>query len=211
VSSSLRAGSRPTGGREHVAAVLVLAETLDLRDSGTALHSRTVGRYAELAAAELGLGAEHVDRVRLAGLLHDVGKLSTPHAILTKPGRLTDAEMQVIQRHPGEGDALLRELGYPEQIRRGVRGHHERLDGSGYPDGLRGDAIDLETRILAVADVWDALVSPRVYRGAWSPERAMALLVAESATAFDPRCVDALRVLTGVTPAAADAPLADAA
>jgi two-component system response regulator RpfG len=90
-----------------------------------------------------------------------------------------------------------------------VRGHHERLDGSGYPDGLHGDALDLETRILAVADVWDALVSPRVYRGAWTPERAMALLGAEAE--FDPRCVAALRAITGVSPATSDAPLADAA
>ncbi|HWI75136.1 MAG TPA: HD domain-containing phosphohydrolase [Baekduia sp.] len=113
---------------------------------------------------------------------------------------LTDAEMDVIKRHTVHGDALARELGYPDTIRRPVRGHHERLDGSGYPDGLAGDAIDLETRILAVADVWDALVSPRVYRGAWTPERAMGLLVEETGTGFDPRCVEALRAITGVEP-----------
>jgi HD-GYP domain-containing protein (c-di-GMP phosphodiesterase class II) len=115
--------------------------------------------------------------------------------------------MDVIRRHPVLGDDLLAELGYPGQIRRGVRGHHERLDGSGYPDGLRGDELDLETRILAVADVWDALVSPRVYRGAWTPERAMALLAID--TEFDARCVGALQAITGVVP---EAPaLADAA
>jgi len=111
----------------------------------------------------------------------------------------------VIKRHPGHGEQLARELGYPERIRRPVRGHHERLDGSGYPDGLRGDEIDLETRILAVADVWDALVSPRVYRGAWTPSRAMALLVDESDSGFDSRCVAALRAITGVEPEVAPA------
>jgi putative nucleotidyltransferase with HDIG domain len=192
------------------ARVRVLMARLEAKDVSTEEHTRRVAEWAVRIGEHLGLAPGRLRDLALAGLLHDVGKLSTPHAILTKPGRLTDAEMQVIQRHPGEGDALLRELGYPEQIRRGVRGHHERLDGSGYPDGLRGDAIDLETRILAVADVWDALVSPRVYRGAWTPERAMGLLADEAGTCFDERCVTALRALTGVEPEVR-APLAEAA
>jgi HD-GYP domain-containing protein (c-di-GMP phosphodiesterase class II) len=192
------------------ARVRVLMARLAAKDVSTEEHTRRVAEWAVRIGEHLGLAPGRLRDLALAGLLHDVGKLSTPHAILTKPGRLTDAEMQVIQRHPGEGDALLHELGYPEQIRRGVRGHHERLDGSGYPDGLRGDAIDLETRILAVADVWDALVSPRVYRGAWTPERAMGLLADEAGTCFDERCVTALRALTGVEPEVR-APLAEAA
>ena len=107
----------------------------------------------------LGLRGGRLRELARAGILHDVGKLSVPHAILAKPGRLTDAEMDVIRRHPGWGEELLAELGYPERIRRWVRGHHERLDGSGYPDALGGPRLDLETRILAVADVYDALVS----------------------------------------------------
>jgi putative nucleotidyltransferase with HDIG domain len=190
------------------ARVRVLMTRLEAKDRSTEEHTRRVAEWAVAIGEQLGLAPGRLRGLALAGLLHDIGKLSTPDAILTKPGRLADAEMDVIRRHPGEGDALLRELGYSEQIRRGVRGHHERLDGSGYPDGLRGDELDLETRILAVADVWDALVSPRVYRGAWTPARAMALLADEAGTAFDARCVAALQALTGVAPQAADVPRA---
>jgi putative nucleotidyltransferase with HDIG domain len=189
------------------ARVRVLMTRLEAKDRSTEEHTRRVAEWAVAIGEHLGLAPGRLRDLALAGLLHDIGKLSTPDAILTKPGRLTDAEMDVIRRHPAEGDDLLRELGYAERIRRGVRGHHERLDGSGYPDGLRGDGLDLETRILAVADVWDALVSPRVYRGAWTPGRAMALLHDEAGTAFDPRCVQALRAITGVEPDAAVAPL----
>jgi hypothetical protein len=122
-----------------------------------------------------------------------------PHAILAKPGKLTDEEMDVIRLHPVWGDELLAQLGHPERIRRWVRGHHERLDGSGYPDGLDGSRLDLETRILAVADVYDALVSPRVYRGAWKPEDALALLRDGVGTLFDGRCVAELELLTAGT------------
>jgi putative nucleotidyltransferase with HDIG domain len=182
------------------ARVRVLMARLEAKDASTEEHTRRVAEWAVAIGEKLGLSPGRLRDLALAGLLHDIGKLSTPDAILAKPGRLTDEEFAAIRRHPVEGDLLVRELGYSEQIRRGVRGHHERLDGSGYPDGLRAEQIDLETRILAVADVWDALVSPRVYRGAWTPERAMALLVDESGTGFDPRCVDALRAITGVEP-----------
>jgi len=187
------------------ARVRVLMARLEAKDVSTEEHTRRVAEWAVQIGEQLGLSPGRLRDLALAGLLHDIGKLSTPDAILTKPGRLTDAEMDVIKRHPGHGEQLARELGYPERIRRPVRGHHERLDGSGYPDGLRGDEIDLETRILAVADVWDALVSPRVYRGAWTPARAMALLVDESDSGFDSRCVAALRAITGVEPEAAPA------
>jgi len=193
------------------ARVRVLMTRLETKDRSTEEHTRRVAEWAVAIGEALGLSAGRLHDLALGGLLHDIGKLSIPDAILGKPGALTDAEMAVIRCHPVLGDDLLVELGYPDQIRRVVRGHHERLDGTGYPDGLSGDELDLDTRILAVADVWDALVSPRVYRGAWTRERAMALLVEESGTAFDARCVDALRTLTGVVPAAPAAPLADAA
>jgi HD-GYP domain-containing protein (c-di-GMP phosphodiesterase class II) len=192
------------------ARVRVLMARLEAKDRSTEEHTRRVAEWAVAIGEQLGLSAGRLRDLALSGLLHDIGKLSIPDAILGKPGALTDDEMDVIRRHPVMGDDLLAELGYPGQIRRGVRGHHERLDGTGYPDGLRGDALDLETRILAVADVWDALVSPRVYRPAWSRERAMALLVDEAPAAFDERCVDALRAITGVVPAVPEA-LADAA
>jgi HD-GYP domain-containing protein (c-di-GMP phosphodiesterase class II) len=115
--------------------------------------------------------------------------------------------MAVIRLHPVWGDDLLAQLGHPERIRRWVRGHHERLDGSGYPDRLEGSCLDLETRILAVADVYDALVSPRVYRSAWTSDRALALLREGAGTLFDERCVAQLEALaSGRTPGAPAAP-----
>jgi putative nucleotidyltransferase with HDIG domain len=187
-----------------------LLERLAEKDVSTEEHTRRVAAWAVAIAERLGLAPGRLRELAVAGLLHDIGKLSIPDAVLKKPGRLTDEEFATVRRHAALGDALLAELGYPPRIRRIVRGHHERLDGSGYPDALRGEALGLETRILAVADVWDALVSTRVYRGAWEPGQAMALLVDEAGTAFDERCVAALRAVTGVEPLA-DEPLADAA
>jgi HD-GYP domain-containing protein (c-di-GMP phosphodiesterase class II) len=116
-----------------------------------------------------------------------------PDAILKKPGALDDDEYEIVQLHPEWGDRLLKELGgFSEAVRSLVRGHHERLDGTGYPSGLTADQLDLDTRILAVCDVYDALISKRVYRDAWSSEQAMDLLRREAGTAFDERCVDAL-------------------
>jgi HD-GYP domain-containing protein (c-di-GMP phosphodiesterase class II) len=175
--------------------VRALMARLETKDRSTEEHTRRVAHWAVSIGEALGLAPGRLRDLAVGGLLHDMGKLSVPDAILRKPGPLTDDEMDVIRCHPGWGDELLAELGYPAHVRRVVRGHHERLDGSGYPDGLTGDAIDLETRILAVADVYDALVSPRYYRGAWEPERALALLRDEAGTTFDARCVAALERL----------------
>lgn len=131
-------------------------------------------------------------------LLHDIGKLSVPDTILQKPGPLEAVEFDIVKQHPERGAELLIELGgFDESVVRLVRGHHERLDGSGYPLHLDGDDLDLETRILAVCDVYDALVSSRVYRAAWPQNRALSVLQ-ESATEFDPRCVAALAALLAV-------------
>jgi diguanylate cyclase (GGDEF)-like protein/putative nucleotidyltransferase with HDIG domain len=192
VASSLRAGARATaGGREHVAAVLVLAETLDLRDSGTALHSRTVGRYAELVAEEVGLGPERVDRIRLAGLLHDVGKLGVPDHVLRKPGRLDPEEWAEIRKHPELGARILAGANL-DDIAGWVLAHHERPDRGGYPFGLPGNEIPLEARILAVADAYEAMTADRVYRSALGHEAAMAELRAGGGRQFDGAVVEAL-------------------
>jgi putative nucleotidyltransferase with HDIG domain len=183
--------------------VQALVARLARKDGSTEQHTRRVADWAVAVGEELGLGPGRLRELAVAGLLHDIGKLSVPDAILRKPGKLTDEEFAVIRMHPVWGDELLDELGYPDRIRRPVRGHHERLDGSGYPDGLAGEAIDLETRILAVADVYDALVSPRVYRDAWTSERAITLLREGAGVTFDARCVAALeRRLAAVTPPA---------
>jgi HD-GYP domain-containing protein (c-di-GMP phosphodiesterase class II) len=179
--------------------VRTLLHSLDRHDRSTEEHTRRVATWAVMLGESLGLRAGRLRELALAGILHDIGKLSVPHAILAKPARLTDDEMEVVRLHPVWGDELLAQLGHPKRIRRWVRGHHERLDGSGYPDGLDGSRLDLETRILAVADVYDALVSPRVYRGAWEREEALALLLDGVGTLFDGRCVAELEVLTAGT------------
>lgn len=146
---------------------------------------------------ELGFTPERLRSLAVGGLLHDIGKLSVPDEILKKPGPLTESEFAVVKRHVETGVALLRELGgFPKIVHRLVRSHHERLDGSGYPSAARAEEIPLEVRILALCDVYDALLSTRVYRAAWSHERATALLRDGAGSLFDARCVEALdRVL----------------
>jgi putative nucleotidyltransferase with HDIG domain len=177
----------------HVRALTVrLAE----KDAYTEEHTRRVALRAAQVGEELGLSPARLRELATGALVHDVGKLSVPNSILKKPSSLTDEEFGVVKRHPEWGFRMLRDLGFTESVRRLVLDHHERLDGSGYPRGLAGPAMSLDARILAVCDVYDALISTRVYRGAWSHERAIDLLREESGTKFDRRCVAALeRVL----------------
>lgn len=179
----------------RIRALLVL---LADRDASTEEHTRRVALLAAKIGEELRLPASLRRHLAVGGLLHDVGKLSVPLEILQKPGPLEDGEFAEIRKHPEAGRKLLDELGgFPETVRRLVSDHHERLDGTGYPTGLSGDELSIETRILAVCDVYDALVSDRVYRAAWTPERALALLQEESGTGYDPAVVAALeRIVT---------------
>jgi hypothetical protein len=176
----------------RVRALLVrLAE----RDASTEEHTRRVALLAARVGEELRLPAPLRRHLAVGGLLHDIGKLGVPLDILRKPGPLDDHEFAEIRRHPEAGRRLLEELGgFPAAVRRLVSDHHERLDGTGYPRGLRGADLPLETRILAACDVYDALVSDRVYRGAWTRERALGLLRTE---AFDPQVVGALERVLG--------------
>jgi putative nucleotidyltransferase with HDIG domain len=179
----------------HVRALLVaLAE----KDEYTEEHTRRVALRAVQVGDELGLAPERLHDLAVGGLLHDIGKLGVPNEILKKPGPLTDEEFAAVKRHVEKGLELLQELGgFSPDVFRLVRCHHERLDGSGYPHAAHGAEIPLEARVLAVCDVYDALLSTRVYRAAWTHERAIALLRAGAATQFDARCVEALeRVLT---------------
>jgi diguanylate cyclase (GGDEF)-like protein/putative nucleotidyltransferase with HDIG domain len=178
-----------TGDRtSRRAALVMLAETLDLRDASTSRHSQTVGRYAAAVAERLGLDAEHVERVRLAGVLHDIGKISMPDAVLQKRGPLTPSERALIERHPDLGARMLNGAGL-DDLAEWVRCHHERVDGAGYPTGLAGDAIPLEARILGVADAYEAMTTDRPYRSALPPEEARAELRRHAGTQFDPRIV----------------------
>ena len=199
------AASRPLAGdlrgAELVAAeeaflgsnVRALLSHLAGKDEYTELHTRRVALRAVEVGEQLGLSGGRLRSLAIGGLLHDIGKLSVPTGILQKPGPLSDEEYAVIQRHPESGRSLVRELGgFPAEVERLVMDHHERLDGSGYPRGLRAESLDLETRIMMVCDVYDALMSQRVYRAAWSEDAALSLLREQSGTEFDPRCVAAL-------------------
>jgi hypothetical protein len=177
----------------HVRALMVHLAT---KDAYTELHTRRVALRAIQVGEILGLSAGRLRKLAIGGLLHDMGKLSVPVGILQKPGPLTEEEYEVIRHHPDWGRRLIVALGgFSPEVERLVMDHHERLDGKGYPRGLRAEQLDLETRILTVCDVYDALISKRVYREAWSEAEAIVLLHKESGTAFDPRCVAALEHL----------------
>ena len=182
---------RGVRSQAHLATMLSLAEALDLRDSGTARHSQTVGRLCELVARELGLPKENVERVRLAGIVHDIGKIGTPDAILRKPGPLDEEERLQIQRHPEVGARLLG-AGELHDIRSWVLAHHERPDGTGYPAGVGADEIPLEAAILAVGDAFEAMTADRVYRPGVNEEAAREELRRCTGTQFDRRVVEAL-------------------
>jgi HD-GYP domain-containing protein (c-di-GMP phosphodiesterase class II) len=199
------AQSRPLAGDLH-AAELVAAEEAFLgahvraltirlaqKDEYTEEHTRRVALRAVQVGERLGLPPGRLRALAIGGLIHDIGKLSVPDSVLKKPTSLSDEEFAVIRRHPEWGDRLVTDLGgFTAAVRRLVRDHHERLDGSGYPRGLCSKELELDTRILAVCDVYDALISARVYRDAWSHEDALALLRTEADVTLDTTCVDAL-------------------
>jgi putative nucleotidyltransferase with HDIG domain len=172
--------------------VRALLVRLAYKDDYTAEHTRGVALRAVQVGEELGLAPVRLRELAVGGLLHDVGKLAVPNEILQKPGALTDDEFDLIKQHPGLGSELVRELGFSAQVAKLVLDHHERLDGTGYPRGLGAPDLDIETRILAVCDVFDALLSARVYRDAWKLDDALDLIRRESGTKFDPACVAAL-------------------
>jgi HD-GYP domain-containing protein (c-di-GMP phosphodiesterase class II) len=183
------------GGR-----VRALMVRLAAKDPSTEHHTRRVAELAVQIGEELGLRESRLRLLALGGLLHDMGKLSVPDHILNKPAALTDDELAVVHRHPRLGRDLLAELGgFAPLVLRLVESHHERLDAGGYPNRQAAASLEIEVRVLAVADVYDALTADRVYRSAWSPEQALELLTGDGGTAFDRRCVEALRnVLTRV-------------
>jgi putative nucleotidyltransferase with HDIG domain len=210
--------SRPLAGDLRAAEIVVSEEAflgarvralmvrLAEKDTSTEAHTRRVAALAVEVGEQLGLSAVRLRSLAIGGLLHDIGKLSVPDSILQKPASLEDDEFALIKRHPERGCELLSELGgFDESVKRLVLNHHERLDRKGYPRGLEASELDLETRILTVCDVYDALVSTRVYRPAWSKEDAVALVRKETGTAFDPRCVEALIQVLGQNVAALEA------
>ncbi|MDX6596760.1 MAG: hypothetical protein QOE87_647 [Gaiellales bacterium] len=171
------------------------------KDTSTREHTRRVAQLAVQVGQELGLRGKRLRSLAVAALLHDVGKLQVPESILCKAAPLTPAEFAVIKRHTADGAALLGHIGgFADELPL-VRGHHERLDGSGYPDGLRGGELSLEVRILGVCDVYDALASERVYRHAFSQAQALTILDQGRDIAFDADVIDALSRVLGAAPA----------
>jgi diguanylate cyclase (GGDEF)-like protein/putative nucleotidyltransferase with HDIG domain len=181
----------PSAAEPRIADLIGLAEELDVRDSGVGGHSHAVGDYAELIARELGFSAEHVERIRLAGVLHDIGKTGVSDRLMSKPGPLDPDEWRSIRTHPEIGARL---LAHPELEDLGawVLAHHERPDGKGYPHGLEGDDIPMEARILAVADAYEAMTSERPYRSSLADGAAANELRAGAGTQFDTQVVTVL-------------------
>jgi len=175
----------------NLATVEALASTVDAKDAYTRGHSGRVAAYAAAIAAALDLPAAAIARIRQAGVLHDVGKIGVPDAILLKPGALDDAEFAVIKEHPAIGERILQGLPFLQEILPAVRHHHERWDGRGYPDGLAGDAIPVDAAILAVADSFDAMTSSRTYRQALLATEAIRRVREGVGTQYDPRVVAA--------------------
>jgi HD-GYP domain-containing protein (c-di-GMP phosphodiesterase class II) len=189
------------------ARVRALLVRLAQKDSSTEGHTRRVATLAVQIGEQLGLPHGRLRLLATGGLLHDIGKLSIADEILGKPGRLTDEEFAEIKRHPAIGRDLLKELGgFQPLVLELVESHHERLDGAGYPNAVPAGELPVEVRILTVSDVYDALTADRVYRSAWSSERALALLHEESGTAFDPVCVEALEAVLAAAPERVEAP-----
>jgi HD-GYP domain-containing protein (c-di-GMP phosphodiesterase class II) len=161
-----------------------MAATLDSRDPCTHGHSRRVARFAWTIASRMGLPREEVDRIRTAAAVHDLGKIETPNSILRKPGKLTDEEYEIMKRHASDGARMVEVLNDVE-LTAMVRHHHERLDGSGYPDKLRGEDIPLGARIIAVADTFDSITADRPYRAARPHKEALDILTKEAGTKLD--------------------------
>lgn len=169
--------------------VTSLAEAVDKKDPYTGSHSKAVAQVSEHLAREMDLDAATVERVRLAGRLHDIGKIGVPDAVLRKTSRLSDEEFNLIRRHPTDGEAILSPLAYLADLLPAVRQHHERFDGTGYPEGLTGRATTLEARIIQVADTYHAMTSRRPYRDIQSLEFVRQEFMAHSGTQFDPEIV----------------------
>jgi len=177
--------------------VHALASAVEMRDPYTAGHQRRVTELVCAVAEEMGLPEEQIEGLRMAGLIHDIGKINVPAEILSKPSRLNDTEFSLIKAHSQAGYDILKTIDFPWPLAKIVLQHHERIDGSGYPTGLKGDEILLEARILGVADVVEAMSSHRPYRPARGIDKALEEISTGKGKLYDPRIVDAcLKVFT---------------
>jgi len=177
-------------GVRTVAFLEVLAETIENRDVRMRGHARRVAFLSALLAERLNLGIELREQIRLAAFLHDIGKVGTPADVLVTEGALSEKQELAIQAHPEVGERLLRPLGFQAGVSGAIRHHHERFDGRGYPDGLRGEDIPLASRIIAVADAYDAMTLPKPFRSAKTRSEAVRELSKEAGSQFDPAIVE---------------------
>ena len=169
-----------------------VAKVVEAHDPYTAGHELRVGQIAADIAREMGWSEEQCNTLRLIGLVHDIGKMSIPSEILSKPGKLSAIEFELVKTHAEQGYQILHDVEFPLPIAEIIRGHHERMDGSGYPQGLKGEEILIESRILAVADVLEAMASNRPYRASLGIEAAISEIETNRGSLFDPEVVDAM-------------------
>jgi len=174
-------------------AVQAICRTVETKDPYVAAHQKRVSQFSCTIAKEMGLTTWQIDGIRVAGLLHDIGKVTVPTEILTKPGKLSKIEMSMIKDHPRVAFDILKNVEFDWPIARMVVQHHERMDGSGYPDGIKGEDILLEARILAVADVVEAMCTHRPYRAALGVDEALAELERGDGTLYDSEVVRACK------------------
>ena len=177
------------------ATIEAMSKTMEWRDPYTAGHQKRVAFISMAIAKKLGWTDERIQSLYMAGMVHDIGKVAVPSEILTKPTRLTDLEMQMVQGHVESGYQILKDIPFPWPIAEMVHQHHERLDGSGYPKGLKGEEICPEARVLAVADTIEAMATHRPYRAAKGLQAAMDEIRAEAGTKLDSKVVDAAYAL----------------
>ena len=185
---------------QHVATVAALAAALEAKDAYTAGHAKTIAQFAVAVGEELGIGGRELRAIRMGALLHDVGKIGIPEAILNKPGPLSEDEFTVMKRHTVIGADIIAGIPGMQEVVQLVRSSHERWDGNGYPDGLAGTAVPRGSYVIAVCDAYHAMTEDRVYRRAMSPEVALKELHRCSGTQFMPAAVAALEavVLSGI-------------
>lgn len=192
LASEVRRATADIAARE-LEVIVRLSRAAEYRDPETGAHIHRMAHLSALIATRLGLGSERAEMLLRAAPMHDIGKVGIPDSILLKPGRLTEDELAVMRRHPEVGWRILSGSAAPVVALAAeiALAHHERFDGMGYPNGVAGEAIPLEARIVAVADVFDALTSVRPYKAAWTMDDARDFLLAHSGSHFDPACVDA--------------------
>jgi len=196
----LLVSSAPSFGvaRDRVDEMVAIAQSVEEKDSATQGHCRRLGHLAIRTGEKLGLGGQALHDISYAAYLHDIGKVKVPDSILGKEGRLTSEEWEEMKRHPEYGAEMLREKAFLHAAAEIVKTHHERHDGSGYPDGLKGDDIPIGARIIAVVDTYDAITSARPYQAAQAKEEALEELKRGAGTQFDPKVVEAFIEVIGV-------------